>query len=559
MASISSNRAVSNMEHQDKKKSKFKFPSLRKASKVNPKKKAVSVEADFKCAVSGEVEDKIRALKSVSVPQMPADVVESYWLEKPFAAAVITRESTGYMYHVITPSLTSEEYEVLNRVYHRLVDRLSLLEEDTNECFPKEASKIINAYIKVDKVQEAKIAYFLKRKSLGYDSIDPLYKDNYIEEITCNGPNLPVYVYHIEYGFIATSIIYGEANLDDFTQHLAELANRHICIGEPVAEAALKDGSRLTAFWRNEVSDRGSSFALRKIRSNPLSPLDLIKFKTYNSDIMALVWYLVEHRINMLIIGGTASGKTTTLNALSLFIPKNRRIISIEDTRELRLNHDNWVPLITRTEKKVEGVTGGIDEMFLLKRALRLRPEYLLVGEVRGEEARILFQAMNTGHTVFSTIHAGSVEEAFIRLFNPPISVPPAMIMPLDIVMVQSMVQTSNKEVRRCLSLAEIKAIDVQTRSANLVPLYTWDAQTDMLIKNRSPTRVIEKLKRVTGKDQETIIEEIRQRKLFLDQAIQDGVKGYLDFINLLDVYRQKTVDQTSLQTLKPCKENKKP
>ncbi|MCW4024482.1 MAG: type II/IV secretion system ATPase subunit [Candidatus Bathyarchaeota archaeon] len=517
---------------------KSKKPVVNSADSKKAKSKKVPVP-DFQTDLSQEIEHKISNL-STGNPPVPAEIATWYWLEKPFAAVAITREKIDYVYNIITPTLSSSEYDVLNRVYNRLVDRLSLTEQDPEKVFNSEAASIIHAYLKVNKIQEAKLSYFLKRKSLGYDSIDPLYKDSLIEEITCNGPNLPVYVYHIEYGFMPTNITYSENNLDDFTSHLAELANRHICIGEPVAEASLKDGSRLTAFWRNEISDRGSSFGIRKIRLNPFSPTDLIRLGTFNSELMGLVWYLIEHKINILVIGGTASGKTTTLNALSLFIPKNRRIVSIEDTRELRLMHDNWVPLVTRQDKKIAGLTSGIDEMFLLKRALRLRPEYLLVGEVRGEEASILFQAMNTGHIVFSTIHAGSVDEVFIRLFNPPISVPPAMILPLDLVLVQSLVQSGHKEVRRCVSLSEIKEVDVENQKAVCSPLYTWNSQTDRMEKTQPMKRVFEKLKRLTGKNQEDILNEIRQRQNFLEELLSSGTQNYVEFTNAIDTYRQK-------------------
>lgn len=491
---------------------------------------------DYEETIAKEIEAKIKALAAED-PRV--HLVEWYWLEKPYAAAAIAREGNDYTYVVVTPSLTAKEYEVMLRVYHRLIDRLSLKEQDPQAVFNDEVSKMIRVYMKTNKAQELKIAYFLKRKCLGYDSIDPLFKDTFIEDIACNGPNLPVYVYHIKYGFIPTNIKYTEAALDDFTAHLAELADRHICIGEPVVEAALKDGSRLTALWRREVSDRGSSFSIRRLRANPLSPVDLIRLGTFNSEMMALLWFFVEHRINMLIIGGTASGKTTTLNALSLFIPKNRRIVSIEDTRELLLMHENWVPLVTRQEKKIDSTAMSIDEMFLLKRALRLRPEYLIVGEIRGEEARILFQAMSTGHVVFSTMHAGSVEEVFIRLFNPPLSVPPAMITPLDILVVQSLIQAGDREVRRCRSIVEVEQVNVDSREVTVNSLYTWDAKTDQFIRAGPLIRVAEKLKKMTGKTEEEIYQEIEKRKRFIEGAVERGVQGYAGFIEALEAYRQ--------------------
>jgi flagellar protein FlaI len=260
---------------------------------------------------------------------------------------------------------------------------------------------------------------------------------------------------------------------------------------------------------------------------------------------MALLWLFVEYRMNMLIIGGTASGKTTTLNATSLFIPKNRRVVSIEDTREIRLMHKNWVPLITRQDKKVDSISTGIDEMYLLKRALRLRPEYILVGEVRGEEARILFQAMNTGHIVFSTIHAGRVEEAFIRLFNPPISVPPAMVVPLDIVLVQSLVQVGSKDVRRCIYLAEMKEVSVEERRAVFYPLYRLDSKTDKIVKVNSPSKTIKKIERVTAKTEQEIYKEIERRKEFLEDAIKKGVVGHIDFTKALESYSQEFTNNT--------------
>jgi flagellar protein FlaI len=505
-------------------------------SKKASKKKAIE-EVDYQQVLSEEIENKIKALTN---PGTENKLDDWYWLEKPFAAAAILKQSQEHSYQVVTQTLTQSEYDVLNRVYHRLVDRLSIIEEDPTQVFDKEAAHLISTYMKVNKVQESKIIYYLKRKALGYDSLDPLFKDPLLEDVSCNGPDLPIYVYHMGYGFIKTNISFEEEYLDDFTSHLAELADRHLCIGEPVVEASLNDGSRLTAFYRNEVSTRGSSFALRKIRANPLSPIDLIRLGTFNSELMALLWLFVEYRMNMLIIGGTASGKTTTLNATSLFIPKNRRVVSIEDTREIRLIHKNWVPLITRQDKKIDSATTGIDEMFLLKRALRLRPEYILVGEVRGEEARILFQAMNTGHIVYSTIHAGSVEEAFIRLFNPPISVPPAMVVPLDLVLVQSLVQVGTKDVRRCVYLAEMKEVNVEERRAVFYPLYRLDSKTDKLVKVNSPAKTIKKIERMTAKTEQDIYKEIERRKAFLEYAISEGVIGHVNFTKTLDSYSQQ-------------------
>ena len=480
--------------------------------------------------IANEVELKVKSLNGL---------VEWYWVDKPWAAVAITKKDTGYSYCVVTPDIGSLEFEVLNRVYYRLIDRLCLVDENPLTIFDREASKLIKSYVKIDPVGEAKIIYYLRRKSFGYNSIDPIYRDSFVEDILCNGPNLPVYVYHAGYGFIPTNISFSQDYLDDFVSHLAELANRHISIGFPVVEASLPDGSRLTAFWRKEVSDRGSGFAIRKPRVEPFTPIDLISLKTFNSELMALLWLSIELGVNMLIIGGTASGKTTTLNACCLFIPKNRRVVSIEDTRELKLPHDNWVPLVAREEKKIEGIQGGLDAMYLLKRALRIRVEYLIVGEIRGEEARILFQAMNTGHIVLSTMHAGSVEEAFIRLFNPPILVPPSMVLPLDLVIVQSIVQVEDREVRRCIYVGEVKGVDVENKRVSLHQLFSWDSRKDEIVKVDTPTRVFEKIKRFRRWNEKEILEEVKKRKDFLEHAILKGIRGYAGFTKLLNSFKK--------------------
>jgi flagellar protein FlaI len=518
----------------------LKRPNLALKKKSSVKANA---ETDYHKIISEQIEVEI---KSLTPSGSGINLVEWYWLDKPFAAAVILKDNVNFSYHVITPAVSDLDFEVLNRVYHRLVDRLSLIDESPLSVFDKEASHLISSYAKIDKIQEAKIIYYLKRKTLGYDSVDPLFKDPFLEEITCNGPDLPVYVYHPNYGFTVTNIVFGEKYADDFTSHLAELADRHLCIGDPVVEATLKDGTRLTAFYRNEVSTTGSAFALRKNRVTPLYPIDLVRLGTFNTELMALLWLFVEYNINMLIIGGTASGKTTTLNAISLFIPRSRRIVSIEDTREIKLVHTNWVPLVTRQDKKIDSLPTGIDEMFLLKRALRLRPEYLLVGEVRGEEATILFQAMNTGHIVFSTIHAGSVDEAFIRLFNPPISVPPAMILPLDIVLVQSLIRLETTEVRRCIHIAEIEKVDVENRKGVFNPLYTWDAKTSQLVKANRPNKTIKKIMAMTGKTEKEIFEEIKRREDFLKDAIAKGQLGDTNFVDILESFRQNYPQTTA-------------
>ncbi|RLE50010.1 MAG: secretion system protein E [Candidatus Methanomethylicota archaeon] len=493
--------------------------------------KVAALEVDAKLEVEKEVSSRVESFDGL---------VQWYWLDKPYAAVAVVKRDGLYSYNVVTPALSFNELEVLNRVYYRLVDKLCVLREDAHKAFEREALKLIKAYLPgVDKVSCEKLLYYLRRKVFGFDVLDPIFKDVMVEDIACNGPDLPVFVYHMGYGFVKTNIALPQDYLDDYVCHLAELTGHTLSAGSPFVEASLPDGSRLTAFWRKELCDRGTSFSIRKFRYEPLTPLDLIRLNTFSIDSIALLWLLVESGANMLVVGGTASGKTTTLNALCLFIPENRRVVSIEDTRELKLYHDNWIPLIAREDRQVEGSSERMGSMFLLKRALRMRPEYLLVGEVRGKEARIMFQAMNTGHIVYSTIHAGSAEEAFIRLTNPPISVPPAMMLPLDIVIVQALTQREGKDVRRCLFIAEVEEVSASQGFVKLSPIYSYDLSSDSLIPVGQPKKAIKKACIRLGFSESQFFEEFEARKACLYKALLRGVSKVDDFLKLVRSYRR--------------------
>ena len=293
---------------------------------------------------------------------------------------------------------------------------------------------------------------------------------------SCNGENLPVFVFHRTYGSLPTSVIFHQGELNQYVLKLAQKANKQISLSNPMVDATLPDGSRLQVTYSNVISTKGSSFTIRRFRTDPMTPIDLMKFGTYNAEILAFLWLVIEHRRSLIIAGGTASGKTSTMNAISLFIPLNSKIVSLEDTREIQLPHKNWLATQTR-ELSTSGMLGDIDLFSLLKSSMRQRPEYIIVGEVRGEEAQTLFQAMNTGHATLSTIHAGSVQEAINRLTHEPINVPSVMFTALDIIITQSILTSGNNRVRRCSAINEI-SVDAE---GNILPvkLYEWDVKDD--------------------------------------------------------------------------------
>ncbi len=272
-----------------------------------------------------------------------------------------------------------------------------------------------------------------------------------IEDISCSGYDLPVYLYNRRYRDIKTTIFFTDPReLDSQVVLFAQKSGKHISLSNPIVDATLSDGSRIQLTYSTVISTRGSSFTIRKFRKNPFSPIDLLVNKTFTIDEMVYLWMAVQYNYSVLIVGGTASGKTTTLNAISQFIPALSKVVSIEDTREITLEHDNWIASLVPLSSGASTAQHDITMFDLLKSAMRQRPEYILVGEVRGIEAQTLFQEMNSGHTTFSTLHGGDVTMAIHRLENPPLDVPKATIETLDIVLCQGSMFRDKKQVRRC-------------------------------------------------------------------------------------------------------------
>ena len=330
--------------------------------------------------------------------------------------------------------------------------------------------------------------YYLERDFIGYGLVDVPMTDSEVEDISCDGVGIPLYIYHRKYGSIRSNLKFTDSEtLDNYVVWLAQRSGKHISVANPMLDATIPDGSRLQATLGTHVTKRGSSFTIRRFRDNPFTPVDLLKFKTMSSEMMAYLWIAIESGQSMMVCGGTASGKTTTLNATLLFIPPQMKIVSIEDTRELNLPHENWVPSLTRAGFGAKNVTSGkapgeIDMFDLLATALRQRPQYLMVGEVRGAEAFIVFQAMATGKTCYTTFHAESVSAMVHRMENPPISLPRSLVSALNLVLLQRQVKVGSKMTRRVQSLTEIVGLDPETNELITNSVYSWNPADDTFL-----------------------------------------------------------------------------
>ncbi len=411
--------------------------------------------------------------------------LERYWVNEPYALVVIlfNPEKNSNVYYVVEPKLSDFEELFLREIKDRLKDVLLFEDikndEDKDKILTDKVKKLVRDYsIDVSPLTTEKILYFTRRDFIKFGKIDPLMHDDRIEDVSANGFGVPIYLYHKKYTNLATNVIYREDELDSYVIRLAQRCGKHISVAEPMIDATMPDGSRIQMTLGTTITTHGATFTIRKFSEVPITPVDLINWNTFSAEEMAYLWLCIENNKSLIYAGGTASGKTSSLNAVSLFIPWQAKIITLEDTRELKLPHPNWIPGVTRDSFTADG-KGTIDMYDLLKAALRQRPEFLLVGEVRGKEALTLFQAMSTGHTTFSTMHADSVSSAIHRLENPPISVPRTMIQALNIISIQSQTFVKGKRARRNMKLVEITDIDPTTRNIRTNDIFVWDALTD--------------------------------------------------------------------------------
>ncbi len=381
-----------------------------------------------------------------------------------------------------------------------------------------------------------KILHFLERNYIGYGKLDTMLKDSHIEDISCDGVGIPIFIYHNVHKNIETNVTFGEEYLNSFVIQLVQRGSKHISIGSPMVNATLPDGSRLQATLGKEVTTRGSSFTIRRFKEDPFTPVDMLNFKTCSSEMLAYLWLAIENNKSMILAGGTASGKTSALNAVSMFIPPIAKVVSIEDTRELTLHHENWIAGVTREAIIAHEGVGEISMFELLKAALRQRPEYILVGEVRGEEALTLFQAMSTGHTTYSTMHASDIETLLNRLQGEPINVPHAMLQALNIVCIQMQTYIGSERVRRTKTLLEITGLDQRTGGVRINDLYTWDPASDTF-EYSGNSYVLDLIMEERGWTRNQLTDALSERKEILEYMAERNINNYKEIARIVQQY----------------------
>lgn len=484
-------------------------------------------------------------LVDLSTPLPPGEVdVESYPVHEPYAFVRISYNhgTHEYTYHVCEPVLSPGEETLMSEITTRLFD---VLDADANALTPSEARRILrdsaDGIVREFRIQlgaaaRERILYQLEKDWLGHGLIDAVMHDPYIEDISCDGVNSSLFVYHTNYESIRTNLRYTDAHdLDSFVTRLAQRAGKYISIAEPMLDATLQDGSRIQMTLGREVTAHGSTFTVRKFREEPITPTDLIEWSTFSPLAVAYLWLAVESGKSAIFAGGTASGKTTTLNALALFIPPLAKVVSLEDTRELKLPHPNWIPSVTRDSFDTEG-KGAIEMYELLRAALRQRPEYLLVGEVRGEEAGTLFQAMSTGHVTYATMHADSVASAVHRLENPPINVPRSMLSALDLICIQVQARSGGQRIRRSKQIIELVDIDPRTNELITNEVFRWHQSADE-IRYTGKSYLLDGIMEARGWSEDRMREEMTRRQEVLEWMRINHIRQYQDVSRVLIAY----------------------
>jgi len=465
------------------------------------------------------------------------ETVETYAVLEPYSYARVTynNDTSEYFLEQLEPHLSADEEKLLRLLKDTLEKTLGYEWDKLNTLDKREylleslESFVRSRGYKVGSISKKRIGYYVLRDFVGYGKVDVLMRDENIEDISCDGVGIPLFVYHRKYGSIKTGLVFDDEDaLNSYVVALGQRGGKQISVSSPILDGTTPEGHRVQATYSREVTTRGSTFTIRRFRDKPFTPIHLVKNKTASPEMMAYFWLGVENGESMIVCGGTASGKTSTLNSIALFIPPGAKIVTMEDTREINLPHMNWIPGTTRSgvgERGPDGKTAGEIDMYDLMRAsLRQRPNYIIVGEVRGKETYTMFQAMATGHTTYSTMHADSVQSMVNRLENEPINCPRILLTALRNVIIQSQVRVGTELTRRMKQVIEIVGFEPDTNELISNTVYEWDQATD----------------RFVYKGHSFLFDKIMEMKSLTHEEMMQEFHRRVDIINFM-VYRDVT------------------
>lgn len=534
--------------HSNRKKAVVRMP---KEEKVDTKKATKSPKTGFKFpkinfgSKKKQPEPEVSAAPSKSISK-DFKIVDKYPLYEPFAQVAIVQDpKTGEFKYILDElQLDPLEIGVYKRILEILLSEIQSPKEeiaDPRKFFAQEAKKTVDKYrISLGWLPDVswyKILYHAERDLVGFGKIDPLMRDPNIEDISCDGVDKPVYIWHRTFESIETNVKFEtDEALDNLIVKLVHMAGKHVSSAFPIVDASLPGKHRLAVAYRREITPFGTAFTIRKFRDDPYSIIDLINIGTFTEEMAAYLWVCLENRASVMVLGGTAAGKTTALNALGCLIKPGSKIMTIEETAELNLSHENWVSLIARQSYGLGGSNVGEVALFdLVKTCMRHRPDLMIVGEVRGQEAYVLFQALATGHGGMCTMHAENVQSAVRRLTQRPMDISPAYIPLMNIVMsiqrVHLVKNGEKKAYRRVLSVNEV--IDHE----NFVNPFKWDPIKDEQTIDLASSFLITNISERIGKTREELIDEIERRRFVLSWMRTQKIRSYKDVAAIIAEY----------------------
>lgn len=486
---------------------------------------------------------------SPNIPPLPnikdkTKINVRYSLISPFVSVHIYWDPkiNELIYEIEEPILTDDEKNNLSKIEEAMLEviNVNLIIEKTQEAlidYIQKTTKLIidQLGLKINLEEYKNIFYYIYRDFIGLNQIEPLIRDYFIEDIECNGADTPLYIIHRIYKNMKTNVRFDSIDkLASFVEKLSQRAGKYISYASPIMDGSLPDGSRVNATYTQEITSRGPTFTIRKFTKVPWTPTQLIAFNTVSPEMLAYLWMLIHYKNNILIAGGTASGKTTLLNAVSFFIPPEARVVSIEDTRELSLFRENWLPSVARGSVGLNNI-GEVSLFNLLKSSFRQNPDYVIVGEVRGEEASVLFQGMASGHSSLSTIHADSVDTLIKRLETPPINLSPTLINTIDAVAIMTHALVDKQETRKLKEVVEVVDVDPNGIAMTNTP-FVWNARENLFYFKKS-SHVFEKISKNFGFTNEELVQEFKNRTLLLNELTKRKVFNPKDIQNIINYY----------------------
>ena len=517
---------------------------------IPPKKKKIRIDGLSFPKIKSEIKPIEKKFKkedlqriNIKYPLIPKNPRRG---EEIFAYAHIfwNKDRNELNYKVVEPEMTEEDKKVLEMVKEYIREKIDIdfaavkKFEARNYLFKKIDDAMEYFRLSLPEVMIKIFRYYVYRDFLGFNKVEPLLQDDNIEDISCDGVNIPIYVVHRDprFGSLRTNIIFETRNeLDSFVMKLAQRCGKDISMAHPLLDGILPDNSRVQATLATDIARRGSNFTIRKFSKDPFTPPMHILYNTCDVKLMAYIWFALENGRSILISGGTGSGKTSLLNSISILAKPQEKIVSIEDTGELQLPHPNWVPEVARASLTVGG-RGSVTLFDLLRESLRQRPDRIIVGEVRGKEAFVLFQSMATGHPGLATIHAESIDTLIDRLITEPINLPATLLEILDIIIFISRVKIEDKTLRRVTSIEEIAAMDYKTKRPIINTFAKWEPKNDEFrIINKSV--VLKNIVERTGMKKEKMEEDIKNKAKVLEWLAKNKILDYKEVGKYLAQY----------------------